>query len=126
MCLRVKSGSGLRSILTVGLAYALALQAIIGALASVYASANFDVAEHSLCSPNSADGSSQPGGTNQHTGPCIFACGFVSVGVQSAAPSVFPSEQIWTELVAIAPFNAPIAVEPSHPFEARAPPSVLV
>jgi hypothetical protein len=124
----VPSKMGLkRSILAVVLAYALALQTIIGALASgVHAAGTFDAADHSLCSPANEGGSDQRSTPAHHTGLCILTCGSILVGVHPATPDFRRAHLICVEVVAIPRSESANITGIPHPFEARAPPSVLV
>jgi len=120
----LSSGSGLkRAILALGLAYVLALQAIVGAAASgFHAVAAFDVAEHALCSPEPAGNSGDTGAPKRHGELCILSCGLVPLGIEPPAPAVPESDALWAEHPGIPRSEPSLSLVAPRPFEARAPP----
>jgi hypothetical protein len=120
----LSSGSGLkRAILALGLAYVLALQAIIGPAASgFHAVSASDVAEHALCSPEPGGNSGDAGAPKRHAGLCVLSCGLIPIGIAPSAPTVPGSAGVWAEHPRIPRSEPPISLLASRPFEARAPP----
>jgi hypothetical protein len=124
MRFELSSGSGLKhAVLALGLAYALAFQAIVGAAASgFHAVAAFDVAEHALCSPGRESNSGDAGAPERHGELCILSCGLVPVGIWPSAPTVPGSVFLWAERPRAPRSEPPISRIAQRPFEARAPP----